>query len=122
MERPTCHSGDIAALKIALKHLNKDVRTFNLLARANFMCCGTCASARLAAMGKEKKRRGAVYYTKQGQSGNKVYLNFGSLDEKDENTQAIGRLVVVELAHYGFERVEWEDENPHKTIIVHLNA
>lgn len=93
------------------------LRKAGLYARANYMCCGGCASYGLgqdmeAAALKGKPRGGAVYW--HGQDDQRlwddgdVYLGFGAGDsDKALTDMEVGELVVMECRIAGLE-VEWD--------------
>jgi hypothetical protein len=105
-----------AKLTVAFKSLRKQ----KLVARRNFMCCGSCASAALESVCEAKPEiLGAVYYTQQAaadfNNGASVYLNYGGVKGRATDEE-IGKLVSIALKAAGVE-FEW-DGNPSACIKV----
>lgn len=100
------------------------LRKQKLYARANFMCCGSCAAYGLgqdmeAAALKGKAKDGAVYWHNQDDESLRqrgyVYLGFGAYEKGSLSGAAVGKLVADACTAAGLT-VEWngsEDERIH---------
>lgn len=110
------------------------MRRTGLVARQNFSCCGSCASAELASVLRAKPRKvGAAYYhrqegarlrgwrTKWGSyrdGAEKVSVGYGSLEGAVERDAYVGGLV-AEAAKAAGLGVEW-DGDPSRCVIILL--
>lgn len=96
----------------------KAMRANGLVARQNFMCCGSCASSALSdqlnkARGKGKAVKGAVYFHRQDSECaldyGKLYIGFGAGGENAEaDCLEVGRIAVECLRAAGLE-VKWDN-------------
>ncbi|WP_394652834.1 DUF6891 domain-containing protein [uncultured Sphingomonas sp.] len=86
-----------------------------VVCRQNFTCCGTCGAAEIGdemdaieAAGFDV--RGYAFYhaqdTEAAVDGGGLYLNYGAVEDDDDASLAIGRLVADELAAHGLT-VTW---------------
>ena len=104
------------------------LRKQGLLARQNFLCCGSCAGYALtedavARTRKGKKVNGCVFYHRQDTerflTGDTLFLGYGPLDSTELGTiglttREVGTLVVAALEAEGLEP-HW-DGNPDTRI------
>lgn len=94
----------------------KALRKEGIAARANFMCCGSCAAAAIT-----PGPKGAVYWHKQDEEKIEVcggvYLGFGAgKTATDDEDRVLGERVQAVLTEHGFA-VEW-DGSPAQRIFV----
>lgn len=93
------------------------LRKAGLYARANYMCCGGCASYGLgqdleAANLKGKPRAGGVYWHNQDEArirkDGQVYIGYGASEHgASVTTEEVGELLVLECRLAGLA-VEWD--------------
>jgi hypothetical protein len=117
--------------KTRLNEAFKALRKHGLIARQNYLCCGTCAGYKIACdaenlVDKGKAVAGAVFYHKQAgdrlREGKGFYVNFGTLDTQKHGTigtmtdEEIGRLVVREFEAARL-KVTWNG-NTNQAILV----
>lgn len=110
----------------------KDLRKEGIIARANHMCCMTCASYDLGErLEKDTKKIGAAYWHRQDEwphdeltklgcrkdenDGTLMIRYFGSKDT-DDDAREIGDKIVAALTKHGV-KVKW-DRDPNVTIQV----
>lgn len=107
----------------------KTLRKHKLMARANYMCCGSCAGAGIHDDKQKSKREYIGYVFWHNQDEEKlywkkepgVYLGFGSFEADEngsENTKKIGDLIAEEFRKAGFE-LRWDGTGSSR-IFVHL--
>lgn len=97
-----------------------------IVAGQNLLCCMTCARAEIAVlMGEKKKRgqrlRGCVFYHEQDTArvpNGQLLLAFGSTENDNAHTVAVGRNIVEALSQAGLQS-EWKDD-PNARILVRL--
>jgi len=100
----------------AFRILRKD----GVIARQNFMCCSSCATAALEPIWKKTGKTKIVYYHKQdGESFNKGYnltIRYGHSSDDKDKTRDLGIHVTNILVFVGLV-YDW-DGDPEKTIQV----
>lgn len=108
----------------------KELRKEGFLARANFMCCRTCAGYDLACRAEKlydqgKEIKGAVFWTRQDEQdfrrSNKMYIAYGPLGTKKHGTiglpaETVGKILCEKLTKYNIP-YNW-DGNPNVRILV----
>ena len=110
-----------------------------ILARQDYWCCQTCGNAAISdemAKTRTKKRPGALGYvyfhnqdTESAVNNAGLYLAYGSADELDVRTRAVGRVIVSVLRDHGLapswdgdigERIElpidWRRRLPKRSV------
>ena len=112
----------------------KDLRKDGFIARANFMCCGSCAGYDLAEKATEmvdkgKHPKGCIFWHKQDEesywAGGFLHLRYGEFNTAKHGTiglpsEAVGSALIEALEKQGLKRgldIEW-DGDTNKTIIV----
>lgn len=110
--------------KDRLNGMFRELRRQRIVARQNFMCCGSCASAELASMVRERDARGAVYYHRQeGErlraGAERVYLAYGAGDGASESEDRVIGLEIVHAAQRNGLAVDW-DGDVTKCVVVLL--
>jgi len=112
MERMS--DSEIRRVREAMAAAFKDLRSIHrFIARANFMCCGGCASSAFATQAEKSRKPYAVYWTRQDDAnlrdGRTFYLGYGAHDRGDigERTVFAGKLVTKYLTLHGI-RWEWD--------------
>ena len=108
----------------------KDLRKEGLIARQNFMCCGSCAGYSLTEMAVNKVRagkvvNGAVFYHNQDKESlyndGTLYLGYGNLDSTELGeiglpTIEVGKIVVRILEKNGLQ-YEWDGTEDQRILI-----
>ncbi|MBN2972358.1 hypothetical protein JW805_10060 [Roseomonas aeriglobus] len=89
-----------------------------IVCRQNFTCCGTCGAAEIrdemdAIEAAGFDVRGYAFYhaqdTEAAVDGDGLYLNYGAIDDDDDQAVAVGRLVTQELSAHGL-KVSWSGD------------
>lgn len=92
----------------------RELRKKNIRARANFMCCGGCASSAIDIKGK----RGGVWWHQQDDSGfredGQLYIGFSTKDGK--GSLAIGKDLAQSLKDQGLD-VEWDGDSGTRVLV-----
>jgi len=108
----------------------KELRKEGFLARANFMCCRTCAGYDLACRAEElhkrgKEIKGTVFWTRQDEEdlrkSGRMYISYGPLGTKKYGTiglptKTVGKIFCEKLTKYNIPH-KW-DGNPDVRILV----
>ena len=95
------------------------LRKAGYVAKANFMCCGTCASSACFEEAEETKKAGVVWWHKQDDTSyretGELWIGFGSVDDVSEstNSDAVGQDVVKALVDAGL-KVEWNGSSKQR--------
>lgn len=118
----------IGDLKSKVTKAFRALRKRGIVARRNFKCCGSCASAaiqcEIEAMPKPDRPIGAVYWHRQAEAGFRdrgvVYINFGSAKDGEDaygkETEEIGSMLVDALKAEGV-LVDW-DGSPWTAVMI----
>lgn len=89
-----------------------------IVARQNFTCCGTCGAAEIWDEAKALEEMGkpvegyAFYHmqdTESAADGGGLYLNYGSAEDGDVASTAIGRRIVRQLESHGL-KTDWNGD------------
>ncbi len=108
----------------------RELRKRGLLARANYMCCQSCAGYALAQRASDLKTAGkeivgVVFWHRQDDEyfrrSGRLYLAYGDVETREHgpigmDTASVGRLVVETLERHGLA-VTW-DGDPGRRILV----
>jgi hypothetical protein len=87
-----------------------------IVARHHFTCCGTCGAAEIgdeidATVARGHNVEGYTFYhmqdTERAVEGGGLYLNYGSVDNDDERSVAIGRRIARVMLASGLE-IDWD--------------
>ena len=108
----------------------KLMREKNLIARQNFLCCGSCAGSAITTLAEQRIEKGkqidgCCFYHGQAnddyENGNDFYIQYGNMDsnkigEIGKPTKEVGDIVVecLKAARIGFE---W-DGSPDTAILI----
>ncbi|MFQ5801391.1 MAG: hypothetical protein ACE5JQ_00670 [Candidatus Methylomirabilales bacterium] len=100
----------------AFKKLEKK----GLIARANFMCCTTCASNGVAWDAEITGVKGGVYWHAQDEESlgqrNELHIGFAAAGFDSGNTAEVGKILAETLTEEGLD-VIW-DGDPNKKVLV----
>lgn len=130
----------LASEREALSRAFKLMRSHGLVARQRFMCCGSCAGARVAddvADMPEARRarvKGAAYFTRQDWSNllderqdargvpNEMWIGYGQVETKEHGPVGlpdaeVGLAVAFALQAEGLT-AEWDGDPAHKIRVV----
>jgi hypothetical protein len=108
----------IGELRQTMKALNKN-KTLNVVAKTRFMCCGSCASYGIVQIMDERKKDGAVFWHKQSESADRVYVMTSA--KKESKTRALMTKVVAFFREHG-HAVEWEGDASKCILVRTLNV
>ncbi len=137
---PTANYTTILANKAKLTAAFKAMRAHGIIARQNFLCCGSCAGSQLGEDLKKprnEKKAGAVYFHRQDdqsrQEGYNFHIGYGARDgldlaslgvevesdakADDAATEYVGRITLLCLAEAGLE-VEWDGTAIERIVVV----
>jgi len=92
------------------------LRKQKIVARANYLCCGSCAAAGIGEYVKKIGAKGGVYWHDQDDENvpeGFVYVGFGARDDGDD--AEIGRALVDALKAQGL-KVEWDGTAMHRVM------
>lgn len=120
---------NVAPLREKLNIAFKIMRKNGLIARQNYLCCGSCAGYDLTIDAVKRVQSGKIvngccFYTRQDNSGlqfnGRVYLGYGCLESTEAgtiglSTEHVGVIVVDALDRAGL-KYEW-DGNPDTRIL-----
>ena len=104
-----------------------DLERRGILARQNYWCCGTCGCAaiddEMTRLRRRRPVRGYAFYHEQDTTfavdGHGLHLNYGSIEDDERSSVAIGREIVTVLTSHGL-KTRWNG-NLDERIKVSLN-
>jgi hypothetical protein len=117
------------------KKLNKLFRLFRkqgFVAKQNYMCCGSCASAQIAAdlkdwdQAKKDACLGAIFYTRQDAKRSDLYLSYGPIEISSEDIArqaiagpawSIGHIIINALREVGLTH-KWNGDAGVRILIL----
>lgn len=102
----------------------RSLKKHGIVAKPNYWCCTTCASAALAWDTEEEGLKGGVYWHAQNEDdlrqGGDLYIGFVGAGYDDAKTAAIGKLLADALAKEGLD-VMW-DGSPDQKVGVRMTS
>lgn len=103
----------VRALKDAVKKAFVELRKAGFIARANFMCCMSCASYGLGEIARERGIEKLAYWHHQDEDRLKergqLCVRYFSMKDDDEATKVVGQEIVEALKRNGLN-VEWSGD------------
>lgn len=93
-------------------------RKKKISAKANFWCCGSCATSALGEIVNSEKMRGGVYWHNQDDEdieNGSIYIGFIGHGKNGAGALGVARDLVSELESQGLE-VEWDGTTDHRIL------
>lgn len=122
MRRSTVSQEAVREARQRVLEAFRQLRRKGIVARANYLCCTSCASYALHETAKQRpKAIGYAYWHQQNEEemwrSGELYIGFAAVDDEDPAHMEIGQRVVAELKKQGLE-VEWPEDPDIKIKVV----
>ena len=124
MPYASCHPNYYVTRPLVLK-VFRQLRKLGFVAKANFSCCGTCASSETFEEAEETGKDAVAWWHHQDEDSYRrsgtLYIGFGHVDDHDDSTgefgDQVGRTIAKLLVDAGL-KVEWGGSSHQRIMVV----